>query len=105
MEENTFRFIDLQKSEVAIRGVLSEKVFLEISKNSQQNTCVLELRPATLLKKKLWHRCFPMNFVKFRRTRFFTERLRLLLMKFIVLLVIASKIVNKQTNKFTQTKA
>ena len=28
------------------------------------------LRPATLLKKKLWHRCFPVNFVKFLRTPF-----------------------------------
>ena len=28
-------------------------------------------RPATLLKKRLWHRCFPMNFVKFLRTPFF----------------------------------
>ena len=28
------------------------------------------LRPATLLKKRLWHRCFPVNFVKFLRTRF-----------------------------------
>ena len=27
-------------------------------------------RPATLLKKKLWHRCFPVNFVKFLRTPF-----------------------------------
>ena len=26
------------------------------------------LRPATLLKKRLWHRCFPVNFVKFLRT-------------------------------------
>ena len=26
------------------------------------------LRPATLLKKRLWHGCFPMNFVKFSRT-------------------------------------
>ena len=26
------------------------------------------LRPATLLKKKLWHRCFPMKFAKFLRT-------------------------------------
>ena len=26
--------------------------------------------PATLLKKKLWHRCFPMNFAKFLRTPF-----------------------------------
>ena len=27
-------------------------------------------RPATLLKKWFWHRCFPMNFVKFWRTSF-----------------------------------
>ena len=29
------------------------------------------LRSATLLKKTLWHRCFPVNFVKFLRTTFF----------------------------------
>ena len=28
------------------------------------------LRPAILLKKSLWHKCFPMNFVKFIRTPF-----------------------------------
>ena len=28
------------------------------------------LRPAPLLKKRLWHRCFPVNFVKFLRTPF-----------------------------------
>ena len=33
-------------------------------------------RPATLLKKRLWHRCFPLNFAKFLRTPFFTEHLR-----------------------------
>ena len=27
-------------------------------------------RPAILLKKSLWHRCFPVNFVKFPRTTF-----------------------------------
>ena len=26
------------------------------------------LRPATLLKRKPWHRCFPVNFAKFLRT-------------------------------------
>ena len=26
------------------------------------------LKPETLLKKRLWHRCFPVNFVKFLRT-------------------------------------
>ena len=28
-------------------------------------------RSATLLKKRLWHRCFPVNFAKFLRTPFF----------------------------------
>ena len=27
-------------------------------------------RPTTLLKKRLWHRCFPVNFAKFLRTTF-----------------------------------
>ena len=38
---------------------------------------VAELRPATLLKKRLWHRCFPVNFAKFLRTSSFTEHLLL----------------------------
>ena len=29
---------------------------------------VAGLTPATLLKKRLWHRCFPVNFAKFLRT-------------------------------------
>ena len=44
--------------------------------NSPENTCVrvsffnevAGLRPAASLKKKLWHRCFPVNFAKFLRT-------------------------------------
>ena len=32
---------------------------------------VARLRPVTLLKKRLWHWCFPVNFVKFLRTRLF----------------------------------
>ena len=28
------------------------------------------LRSATLLKERIWHRCFPVNFVKFLRTPF-----------------------------------
>ena len=31
---------------------------------------VAGLRPVTLLKKRLWHRYFPVNFVKFLRTTF-----------------------------------
>ena len=39
-------------------------------------TSDLRLRPATLLKKKLWHRYFPVNFTKFLRTPFLSEHLR-----------------------------
>ena len=42
---------------------------------------VAGLRPATLLKKRLWHRCFPVNFAKFLRTPFLTEHLRWLLLE------------------------
>ena len=36
---------------------------------------VASLKPASLLKKRLWHRCFPVNFAKFLRTLFFKEHL------------------------------
>ena len=41
---------------------------------------VAGLRPAALLKKRLWHRCFPLNFVKFLRTPFGIEHLWWLLL-------------------------
>ena len=41
---------------------------------------VAGLRPATLLKKRPWHRCFPVNLAKFLRTPFFTEHFRWLLL-------------------------
>ena len=41
---------------------------------------VAGLRTATLLKKRLWHRCFPVNFVKFLRTPFIIEHLWWLLL-------------------------
>ena len=57
-------------------------MFLKISQNSQENTCAWVsfliklqasgIRPATLLKKRLRHRCYPMNFA----TPFLTEHLR-----------------------------
>ena len=40
---------------------------------------VAGLRPVTLLKKRFWHRCFPVNFAKFLRTPSPTEHLRWLL--------------------------
>ena len=62
-----------------------------MSENSQENTCVKVsfliklktwgLSPASLLKKGLWHRCFPASFVKFLRTLVLIEHLLWLLQK------------------------
>ena len=35
-----------------------------------QRCSAKKVEPATLLKKKLWHRCFPVNFAKLLRTPF-----------------------------------
>ena len=37
-------------------------------------------QPATLLKKRLWHRYFPVNFAKFLRTPFLKEHIWWLLL-------------------------
>ena len=52
------------------------RVFWNILQNSQENvfTC---LQPATLLKKKPWHRCFPCEFSKIMKSTYFAERLRI----------------------------
>ena len=42
---------------------------------------VAGLRPATSSKKRLWHRCFLVGFVKFLRTPFFMEHLWWLLLR------------------------
>ena len=63
-------------------------MFLKISQNSQENTYARvspvssSLRPAILLKKRLWHRCFPVNFVKFLITPFLQNTSRRLLLWF-----------------------
>ena len=61
-------------------------MFLEISQNSQENTCArvsLSLKVSTFLKKRLWHRCFPVNFAKFLTTPFFQNTSgRLLLLRY-----------------------
>ena len=44
-------------------------MLLEISQNSQKNICA-RVSFLIKLKKKLWHRCFPVNFATFLRTPF-----------------------------------
>ena len=54
------------------KGVL--KIFCKIHRKTPVSESlfnkVARLRPATLIKKKLWHKCFPVNFAKFLRTPF-----------------------------------
>ena len=64
-----------------------KKAFLtNFAKFTEKHLCqslffnkVAGLRPATLFKRRLWHKCFPVNFPKFLRT-FLTEHLRWLLL-------------------------
>ena len=74
-------------SEGAVRKYSVKTVFLKICQNSQENTCTrvsflikLQARPAALLKKRFWHRCFPVNFAISSKTPFLTENLRWLLL-------------------------
>ena len=66
------------------RGLVMPLVFRNYTKftgkHLWQSLLVADLRPATLLKKRRWHRCFPMNFAKFLRTPFLTEHLWWLLL-------------------------
>ena len=43
-------------------------------------------RPATLLKKRLWRSCFPVNFAKFLRTPFLKEHLWWLLLAYDIII-------------------
>ena len=44
---------------------------------------VAGFRPGNLVKKRLWHRCFPVNFVKFLRTPFLQNTSRRLILSLI----------------------
>ena len=76
------------KTEALAQTCSVRKVFLEISqKFTKKHLCqslffnkVTGLRPESLLKKRLSHRCFPVNFAKILRTYFLTEHLRWLLL-------------------------
>ena len=64
-------------------------VFRNFTKFTGKHLCqslffnkVAGLRPATLIKKSLWHKRFSVNFVKFLRTPFLTEHIWWLLQRF-----------------------
>ena len=67
--------------------VFVEAVVQACSKFTGKHLCqsllfnkVAGLRPATLLRRILWHRCFPVNFMKFLRRPFLQNTFVLLLL-------------------------
>ena len=73
-------------TETVSRKCSVKKLFLKTLQNLQETPVPesllikLQAPSATLLKKRLWHRCFPVNLAKFLRTRFFIEHFRWLLL-------------------------
>ena len=77
----TMNYLRLKRCFI-IKGVLKN-----FSKFTGKHLCqslfsnkVAGLRPATLFKKRLWRRCFPVNFAKFLRAPFIVKHLRWLLL-------------------------
>ena len=63
-------------TKAVVRRCSLKKMFLKILQNSWENTCArfsfLRLQAAAL-KKRPWHRCFPVNFAKVLGRPFFIE--------------------------------
>ena len=82
------KWVNPKQSRSSFPEVFRRKGVLKNSANfTRKHLCqslffnrVAGLMPATLLKKRLWHRCFPVNFSKFLKAPFFTEHLRWLLL-------------------------
>ena len=61
-------------AEAATQKGSEKEAFLKILQNLQENTCArvsFLIKLHFLLEKRLWRRCFPVNFAKFLRTLFY----------------------------------
>ena len=101
---------DTNKQKQSSRGVLLKGALRNLTKFTGKQLYqrlffnkVADLRPATLLKKRLWHRCFPVNFVKFLRTPLFTEHLWWLLLNKSKLILEATIIYIKNTKRLSRS--
>ena len=82
----------MYSSEAASGGLLQENVFFNILHNSQENTCA---RVSFLIKKRLWLRCFPVNFfAKFLRRLFYRKPLGDCFWQLLLIFQIISKKLN-----------
>ena len=69
----------MEITEAATVGILCKTLLLKISEYSQEKTCVTVsffdkvTKPVTLSKKRLQHKCFPVNKAKILRTPIFKK--------------------------------
>ena len=70
LQATAFAYKNLWNVEAVVQSCSAKKLFLEISQNSQENTCA---RVSFLIKLQALGRCFPDNFVKFLRTPFYWQ--------------------------------
>ena len=73
-------------SRFALREAVAQRCSV-ISQNSRENTGVsflikLQASASKFIKKRFWHRCFPVNFAKFLRTPFLKNTSQRLLLIF-----------------------
>ena len=76
MHEHVFIKLKCTFNRSSRSEVFCKKVLLKMSQNSQKHICarvsfLIKLQTSCLQlywKKRLWHRCFPVNFAKFLRT-------------------------------------
>ena len=71
-----FRYLSYFESQAVFLQKQSPEVFY--NKRCSSKFCKIHrkipgFKPAALLKRRLWHRCFPMNFAKFPRTLFYRK--------------------------------
>ena len=82
-----FRLVVLQSIKLIVwsrssrSDVVCKKDVLRNFPNSQENTSAIVSFFNSFLKKRLWHKCFLVNFVKFLRAPFFIEYLWWLFIK------------------------
>ena len=72
IENNDFAKTGLETPEAVVQMCYVKNAFLELSYNSQENTCARAFfnKVCNFIKKRLRRRCFLVNFMKFLRTPF-----------------------------------
>ena len=85
IKKNLFWVFEMNRSsrpEVFCKNGVLKNFATFTGKHLCQSLFVIKLQPNTcnFIEKRLWHRCFPVNFVKFLGTPFFIEQLWWLLL-------------------------